>query len=200
LIPTFPGGAKGPSGSHVPGPAAWPAAGAMPSQVRLAARLMYAGAVLGAGGLLYYGFHTKPTSAPQVVHIGNPRTAAYGAGFVAGGILLAAIAAGLWLWLAWAVRRGRPWARIVSTVLFGLGGLRLLAGLLTNPTSVVTICWALSWLAGLTAIVLLFQRPSSAFFSSAGVRPPQSGHPAPPGYARPYDQAPQFPPHDQAPS
>jgi len=40
--------------------------------------------------------------------------------------------------MAWAVRRGRNWARIVSAVLFGLGALRLLAGLASNPVSVVS--------------------------------------------------------------
>lgn len=199
MIPRYPGDAQDPSRAQMADSAARRDAGRMPSQVRLAARMMYAGAVLAAIGLLYYGFSTSPASAPQPVHIGNPRSAAYGAGFVAAGILFAAIVAGLWLWLAWAIRRGRNWARIVSTVLFGLGGLRLLAGLLASPTSVVTICWALSWLAGLIAIIMLFQRPSSAFFASPGKWPPPSGYPAPPGYVRPYGNAPQFPPHDQAP-
>lgn len=49
--------------------------------------------------------------------------------------------------MAWAVKRRKNRARIVSAVLFGLGGLRLLAGLL-NSVGVYTISWDLSWLAG----------------------------------------------------
>ncbi len=53
--------------------------------------------------------------------MGNPNSGAYGAGFVFGAILLAAFVTGMWLWMAWAVRRGKNRARIVSAVLFGLG-------------------------------------------------------------------------------
>ena len=150
----------------------------MPGQVRSAAMLMYAGAVLGAIGPLYYGFTTSASTAPQIWHVGNTTSRAYGAGFVFGAILFAAAIAGLWLWTAWAVRRGRNWARIVSAALFGLGALRLLAGLASNPVSVVTLTWVLSWLAGLGAIILLFQRPASAFFASRAKSPSPPGYPA----------------------
>jgi hypothetical protein len=141
---------------------------------------MYAGAGFGAIGPLYYGLATSPSTAPRIWHVGNTTSAAYGVGFVLGGILFAAVVAGLWLWMAWAVRRRKNWARIVSAVLFGLGALRLLTGLASNPASVVTLTWALSWVAGLGAIILLFQRPARAFFASGG-RPPN-----PPGYPASY--------------
>jgi hypothetical protein len=32
----------------------------------------------------------------------------------------------LWVWMVWKCKAGRPWARIVSTVLFGLGTLATL--------------------------------------------------------------------------
>src|SRR5438552_438485 len=35
----------------------------------------------------------------------------------------------LWLWMAWKCKAGRPWARIVSTVLFGLATFATLTSL-----------------------------------------------------------------------
>src|SRR5260221_14182686 len=124
----------------------------MPGQVRAAAKLMYAGAVFGAIGLLYYGFTTSASTAPQIWHVGNATSRAYGAGFVFGAILFAAVVAGLWLWMAWAVRRGRNWARIVSAGLFGLGARRLLAGVASYPGCAVELSWAASWVPGLCPV------------------------------------------------
>src|SRR5258708_18125230 len=166
LIPSHPGDVPLPSRGPAAESARWPAAGDMPSQVRAAARLMYGGAVLGAIGLLYYGFSASPATVPQIVHVANPGSGAYRAGLVVGAALFAAVVAGLWLWMAWAIKRGRNWARVVSAVLFGLGTLRLLGGLVMSPASVITISWALSWLAGLSALIFVFPRPSSAFFPS----------------------------------
>jgi hypothetical protein len=69
----------------------------------------------------------------------------------------------LWLWMAWKCKAGRPWARIVATVLFGL------ATLLTLTSLVGTSAWGVagmiaSWLAGLGATILLWQRASSWYF------------------------------------
>ena len=161
-------------------PGSWePAPVLIPRQVRDAARLMYVGAVIGAAGMLYYGFATSPSSVPQTFHFGDRNSAAYHAGVVFGAILFAAVVAGLWVWMALAVRRRKNWARIVSTVLFGLGGLRLLAGLLT-PASVYTISWDLSWLVGLVAVILLFQRSSNEFFRKPISVPPPLGYGYPP--------------------
>jgi hypothetical protein len=140
---------------------------------------MYLGAGIGAAGMLYYGFTTSPSSVPQVFHVADSNNGAYHAGVVFGAILFAAIVAGLWLWMAWAVRRRKNWARIVSTVLFGLGGLRLLVGLLT-PAGVYTISWDVSWLAGLVAVILLFQRSSNEFFREPISVLPPLGHGYPP--------------------
>ena len=192
---------------HVPGPAgrgspAEPVQ-SIPGNVRSAARLMYAGAVLDAIGPLYYGFATSPSTAPQIWHVGNPNTSAYGAGFVLGGVFIAAVVAGVWLWMAWAVRRGRNWARIISAVLVGVGALRLLGGLVSSPASIVTLSWALSWLAGLGAIILVFQRSVGAFFASDGGPPPAPNYPAAAGLQTGYgypphsDQAAGYPWHDQ---
>ena len=137
---------------------------AVPAPVRAAVRLMYAGAAvyaIGAVAGLVVLFSASPpvSGAPAGVPlrlvvldlvIGGP------------GIVLPVV---LWLWLAWKCRAGRRWARIVSTVLFALSTLMMLA---VGPTG----GWAVLgldviWLSGLAVISLLWQRSSSRFFRAA---------------------------------
>jgi hypothetical protein len=71
----------------------------------------------------------------------------------------------LWLWMARAAGQGRNWARILSTLLFGLATLQL-----TGSRGVVPVlCAALTWLIGLVAVWLLWRQSSSAFFKRPGV-------------------------------
>jgi len=65
----------------------------------------------------------------------------------------------LWLWMARANGQGRNWARILSTVLFGLATLEL-----TANHGLARLFWAITWLAGLGAVWLLWRPASSAFF------------------------------------
>jgi hypothetical protein len=74
---------------------------------------------------------------------------------------------GLWLWMAWATARGKSWARIASTVIFGLGTLVTL-GFVASFRSILVILPILEFLAGLGAVILLWRPDSSAFF-----KPPQ---------------------------
>ncbi len=75
------------------------------------------------------------------------------------------IAVGLWLWMAWANRNGRSWARTVSAVLFGISTLDALVALFLVRGAVATqITGALVWLVGLGAIVLLFNKESGPLY------------------------------------
>ena len=74
--------------------------------------------------------------------------------------------------------RGRSWARIVSTVLFGLATLQLPPCL--RDADPVFGVWAfgstlavLTWLVGLVVVWLLWRPASSAFFRPQGF--PQAG-------------------------
>jgi hypothetical protein len=183
----------------------------IPGNVRNAARLMYAGAVLGAIGMIYYGFAASPSTTPQIWHVGNPNSSAYAAGYKAGAVIAAGVVSGVWLWMAWEVRRGRNWARILSAVLLGVGAFGLLDRLVFFLVSVVTLSWALSWLAGLGAVILLFQRSGSAHFARGDWPPQAQTYPGGPGlqsdpgaaiqtgYGSPQQsgQAPAYPWHDQ---
>jgi hypothetical protein len=74
------------------------------------------------------------------------------------------IGVALWLWMARANSQGRNWARILSTVLFGLATLDMF-GVLSQPRTVLGLVFpVLTWLVGLGAVILLWRRESSEFF------------------------------------
>jgi hypothetical protein len=104
----------------------------------------------------------------------------------------------LWLWMARANGRGRSWARIVFTVLFGLATLRLImarphyqGGYLAHfdvgghtysvihsvfgATVLGVIVPVLLWLTGLAAVWLLWRPASGAFFKPQGFARAQHG-------------------------
>ena len=143
-----------------------------PGPVRTAVKLMYAGAALSAitvivtlvtVGSLKSGILARyPEYTPAQRH--NAEIAA-----VTSAILGGVVAIGLWLWMAWANRGGRNWARIVSAVFFGINSLGLIISVFRVHATAGLIVSGLAWLAGLAAIVLLFRRESGPFY---GQQPP----------------------------
>jgi hypothetical protein len=78
------------------------------------------------------------------------------------------IGVALWLWMARANGQGKNWARILSTVLFGLATLDLF-GVLSQPkTALGFIFPVLTWLVGAGAVFLLWRKDSTDFFRPAG--------------------------------
>ncbi len=128
--------------------------GAISSAALLIAALPFAGDVKGT----VLGHRLTPT--PLIITL----------------VILAGLALiALWLWMARATTQGRNWARILSTVLFGVATLELLSALeLIGKDGVVQAFFAaLTWLSGLGAVWLLWRPASSAFFKSARApRPP----------------------------
>jgi hypothetical protein len=135
--------------------------GAAPASVLNAVRLMYAGAayalIYGVGFILvvnaYLNRHPLTTVRYSL------------ASLTTGAVFFSLIEIGLWLGLARACKRGQNWARITSTVLFGLDTLGTF-GVLTSGTGlgVTKVLTVVSWLIACTAVVLLWQPPSNAFF------------------------------------
>jgi hypothetical protein len=80
-------------------------------------------------------------------------------------IIVLVIVTVLWVWMAWANNRGKGWARIVSTVLFVLDTLYLVAS--AGRGGLAVIVAVLGWLCGLGAIVFLWQRKSTAYLKSS---------------------------------
>jgi peptidoglycan/LPS O-acetylase OafA/YrhL len=137
----------------------------MPGSMVTAVRLMYAGA---AYALIYaIGFVVVVSSF--IKH--HPDTTVGRAGLAATSVPLifaSLVEIALWLWIIRACRNRRKWARVTGTVLFGLHTLIAL-GVLVNsrpvigPTKLLTL---IGWLIACGAVVFLWQRPSSAFFSA----------------------------------
>jgi hypothetical protein len=148
-----------------------------PSSVRTAMWLMYAGAALSAISVvlvLALSGHIK--SAIDKALIKNNATLSsegkktlslhtihnIASAYVLIIVIVLLISVALWIWMAWANGRGRPWARIVASVLFGLNTIFLLFGISRAGTS--TLFTGLGWLIGLVAIIMLWRRDSSAYF------------------------------------
>jgi hypothetical protein len=138
--------------------------------VVMAVRLMYAGAVVSALSLIV-GLATvgslrdslhkaQPKLTPTQLH--DLQTVV-----VVGSIFIGVISIGLWVWMALMNKAGRPWARIVATVLFGLDTLFLLLGVAQAGAAAGTLVSILTWLIGLGAVIYLWRRDASAYFSRA---------------------------------
>jgi len=172
------------------GQPAGPLRPAAPAPVQTAVRLMYAGAAVSAvqliiglaliivdinavaGGQFLGHSLTAPQMRPLIITV-----------WIVFG--LAGIA--LWVWMARANGQGRNWARILSTVLFGLATLQLLhpqpqgspAGFgVTVLYYGSTVLFVAAWLAGAAAVWLLWRPASSAFFKPQDFQ--QAGHSAQP--------------------
>jgi hypothetical protein len=153
------------------GPQQMPQGQPAPQSVLTAVKLMYVGAGLSTLGLVV-----------SLLTIGSLKTAilkrqpnltssqlhtAQTVG-VAGAIIVGLLGVGLWIWMARANGAGKNWARILSSVLFGLATLDLLLSLGRANTIIARLFGLLVWLIGLGAIVLLWRKESSAYFSSQG--------------------------------
>jgi hypothetical protein len=82
--------------------------------------------------------------------------------FIIGGL----IGAAAWLFLARSCQAGKNWARITGTVLFVIATVDTFIGLSSPIAGTVRIWGIVIWLVGLTAIVFLWQRASTAFFKA----------------------------------
>ena len=92
-------------------------------------------------------------------------------------IVFGLVGMALWLWMARANGQGRNWARILSTVLFGLATVQLghpqpqgsPAGFgVTVLYYGVAALFVAGWLVGAGAVWLLWRRASNAFFKPQG--------------------------------
>jgi hypothetical protein len=168
-----------PSSGQPAGPLRPPA----PAPVLTAVKLMYAGAAVSTVELII-GLAliiVDPKAAARGRFLGHSLTAPQMRPLIiAVWILFGLVVIALWLWMARANGQGRNWARILSTVLFGLATLQL-RGAFTQPVSHAgsgatvlyydgaTALFAAAWLVGAAAVWLLWRAASSAFFRPQGV-------------------------------
>src|ERR1022692_3686766 len=85
---------------------------------------------------------------------------------VAFAVIVGLISVGLWLWMARANKAGKNWARITSSVFFGLNTLGLLAIFRQAEPVLSRLITLLVWLVGLAAIIMLWRKESSEYFAA----------------------------------
>ena len=154
---------------------------AAPASVQTAVKLMYAGAAVSIAGLII-GLAliiVDITAAARGRFLGHSLTAPQLRPLIITvWIVVNLVVIVLWLWMARADGQGRNWARILSTVLFGLATLQLRGGftqLVGHAGSGVTVLYyggtalfVAAWLAGAAAVWQLWRPASSAFFKPQG--------------------------------
>jgi hypothetical protein len=143
-----------------------------PPSVQNAVKLMYAGAAVSTvslvisladiGGTKAAIKKARPSLTPAQVNSLNTFV-------ITLAIVSGLLGIGLWLWMAKKNGEGRNWARVLSTVLFGLATLDLF-GVFSQPTTLISLVFpVLTWLVGAGAVFLLWRRESSAFFKPPGL-------------------------------
>ena len=140
-----------------------------PPPVQNAVRLMYVGAAISAVSLIV----TLATisSLRTTIHNANPTLSATKlhsaeTAAIVLAIVFGLIGIGLWLWMARANQAGKNWARITATVFFGLDTLSLLASIRQAEPALSRVISILVWVVGLGAVILLWQKISSAYFAA----------------------------------
>ena len=154
-----------------------------PGPIRVAVRLMWAGAAVGVLSLVV-GIGVLSGAKddiredlvkddPNVSQSKIDAVQAIGIAFV---VVLGVLGVVLWSWMAWKNGQGRPWARIVATV---LGGLNLLSTLLSlvapNPYPGAILFSLANAMLAIAVVILLWRKQSSEFYaerSRLGAVPP----------------------------
>ena len=138
-----------------------------PPSVQNAVKLMYVGAAISTVSLVISLIDIGGTKA--AIRKARPTLSAAQVNQLNTFIIALAIVSGvlgvaLWLWMARANSQGRNWARIMSTVLFGLATLDLY-GVLSQPKTLLGLVFPLlTWLVGLGAVIFLWRKESTEFF------------------------------------
>jgi hypothetical protein len=138
-----------------------------PPSVLNAVKLMYVGAAVSTVSLVISLINISGTK--DAIRKARPSLTAAQVNQLNTFIIALAVVSGvigvaLWLWMARANGQGKNWARIVSTVLFGLATLDMF-GVLSQPKTALGLVFpVLIWLVGLGAVILLWRRDSTEFF------------------------------------
>lgn len=140
-----------------------------PSSVLNAVKVMYAGAVASLIGIVIDITTINATKSAIQKHdptLTASKLHATQNALVVEFIVVGIIGAVVWIVLARACQNGRNWARITGTVLFALATVDAIAVLAVPAATALKIYAPLVWLIGLAAVVLLWQRSSTAFFKA----------------------------------
>lgn len=142
----------------------WPAA-PRPWAVRAAVKLMLAGAaaevaalvtVVVTSGAVHRTVAARYPAAAQAVTVHQIEI-----------LVGTPLAAGIWLWLAWANGRGEDWARLLSGACFGLLTLAILGDLAQHAASYAPagmIAAAIVWATGLASVTLILTPAAGRYY------------------------------------
>jgi hypothetical protein len=176
--PAYPGGAYG-----APAPVKPP----MPGSVRMAVNFMFAGMAIGLVhiviGMTEINKITDKLRDDGIIQttIDSDKRL-----FMTTVLIGGLIGAGLWLWMALACRAGQNYARIVSSVFFGIGVLGSLSSFSNDWVPALDkVFSALTLIVGLLSIIFVWNKQSGPYFRR------------PTGYEYGYPQ--QQPPYGQPP-
>jgi hypothetical protein len=142
----------------------------VPSQVTNAVKVMYAGAVASLLGIVIDIITvnvTKSAIEKHSPHLTASQLNTTQHSLIAGSAIGGVIAAALWIFIARNCLAGKNWARLVGTVLFAICTIDTAGAGIAPLAGAVKLWEAVVWLIGLTAVVLLWRRPSSEFFTGA---------------------------------
>jgi hypothetical protein len=157
----------------------------MPSSLTTAARLMQIGGALSALGAIV-GLASVPTL--QVIAAQQQATRGAVGGAVAIILIHGVIGTALWLWLARETKRGRRRARAWATAIFLIATVSGIGIDAHAPSTGLTQAFSgIEWVIGLCAVIMLWNRPSRAYYAvqqppavySPPVSPPPGQRPSP---------------------
>ena len=182
--PSYPGGAYGYNAPAMVKPP-------MPNSVRIAVNLMFAGMAIGLINMVI-GLTQINAVNDHLRSLGYSETTINSdkGVFIASAVVGGLIGVGLWLWMALATRGGHNYARIVSSVFFGLGVLGGLSNLANSWIPAIDKIGSVATLiVGLLAIIFVWKGESGPYFRPAPG--PEYGYGAqypPQGQQPPYGQ------------
>jgi hypothetical protein len=138
-----------------------------PASVLNAVKLMYAGAAISTVSLIISlaDIHgTKSAIEKARPDLTTAQINQLNTFIISLAVVSGVLGIALWLWMSWANNQGKNWARILSTVLFGLATLDMV-GVFSQPKTIYGVIFpVLTWLVGLGAVILLWRPESTAFF------------------------------------
>jgi hypothetical protein len=134
----------------------------VPPQVSNAIKAMYVGAATSILGIVIDILTVSATKTAIEKHSRHLTASQHTLviAFVVAGLVGAAV----WIFLARACKDGNSWARTTGTALFGLATVDVIVGVSAPVAGPVKIWGLVVWLVGLTAVIFLWQRASTAFF------------------------------------
>jgi hypothetical protein len=152
-----------PAGTQLPEPDKLP----VPPQVKNAITAMYAGAAATIVGVIIEILTvsaTKTAIEKRSPHLTASQVNSTQHVLIIGFVVSGLIAVAAWIFIARACRNGHAWARTTGTVLFGLATVDTVLSATAPVAGPVKAWWPVIWLAGLVAVIFLWQRASTAFF------------------------------------